>query len=66
MYRLMQPSDEAAVVALWQKERGDSAEFIKTALEKFAGAENITSEEPMETYDVVGPICESSDVFGKS
>ena len=24
-----------------QKERGDSAEFIKTALEKFAGAENI-------------------------
>lgn len=27
--------------------------------------ENITSEEPMETYDVVGPICESSDVFGK-
>ena len=28
MYRLMQPSDEAAVVALWQKERGDSAEFI--------------------------------------
>ena len=26
MYRLMQPSDEAAVVALWQKERGDSAE----------------------------------------
>ena len=41
MYRLMQPSDEAAVVALWQQERGDSAEFIKTALEKFAGAENI-------------------------
>ena len=41
MYRLMQPSDEAAVVAQWQKERGDSAEFIKTALEKFAGAENI-------------------------
>ena len=28
MYRLMQPSDEAAVVALWQKERGDSAEFF--------------------------------------
>ena len=28
--------------------------------------ENITSEEPMETYDVVGPICESSDVFGKA
>ena len=37
MYRLMQPSDEAAVVALWQKERGVSAEFINTALEMFAG-----------------------------
>ena len=28
--------------------------------------ENLTSEEPKETYDVVGPICESSDVFSKS
>lgn len=28
--------------------------------------ENITCEEPMETYDVVGPICESSDVFAKA
>ncbi|MDR0699056.1 MAG: diaminopimelate decarboxylase [Tannerella sp.] len=28
-------------------------------------AENITSDEPTDTYDVVGPICESSDVFGK-
>jgi diaminopimelate decarboxylase len=27
--------------------------------------ENITSEDTFETYDVVGPICESSDVFGK-
>lgn len=27
---------------------------------------NITSEEPEETYDVVGPVCESSDVFGKA
>ncbi len=27
--------------------------------------ENLTSCEPCETYDVVGPICESSDVFGK-
>ena len=25
--------------------------------------ENITSDEPYETYDIVGPICESSDVF---
>ena len=27
--------------------------------------QNLTSTEPVETYDVVGPICESSDVFGK-
>lgn len=27
---------------------------------------NISSTEPCETYDVVGPICESSDVFGKN
>ena len=27
--------------------------------------ENITSEEPTEAYDVVGPICESTDVFAK-
>jgi diaminopimelate decarboxylase len=26
---------------------------------------NLTSNEPEETYDVVGPICESSDVFEK-
>ena len=28
--------------------------------------ENISSKEEMENYDVVGPICESSDCFGKS
>ena len=27
--------------------------------------ENISSDEEVELYDVVGPICESSDVFGK-
>lgn len=27
--------------------------------------QNLTSSEAVETYDVVGPICESSDVFGK-
>ena len=41
MDRLMQPSEEAAVVALWQSERGDSAAFAKTALEQFAGVENV-------------------------
>ena len=28
--------------------------------------ENISSDEPCQTYDVVGPICESSDVFAKA
>ena len=28
--------------------------------------ENISSDDVMTTYDVVGPICESSDVFGKA
>ncbi len=28
--------------------------------------ENITSDLPAETYDIVGPICESSDVFAKA
>lgn len=28
--------------------------------------QNLTSDEPTETYDVVGPICESSDVFAKA
>lgn len=27
--------------------------------------ENLSSDAPLETYDVVGPICESSDVFEK-
>lgn len=28
--------------------------------------ENISSNDAIEAYDVVGPVCESSDVFGKS
>ena len=42
-------------------------ELIRPALyQAYHKMENITSEEPVETYDVVGPICESSDVFGKA
>ena len=42
-------------------------DLIRPALyQEYQKIENITSEEPMETYDVVGPICESSDVFGKA
>ena len=42
-------------------------DLIRPALyQAYHKIENITSEEPMAVYDVVGPICESSDVFGKS
>lgn len=42
-------------------------ELIRPALyQAFHKMENITSEAPIEAYDVVGPICESSDVFGKA
>lgn len=42
-------------------------DLIRPALyQAYHKMENITSEEPMEAYDVVGPICESSDVFGKA
>ena len=41
-------------------------DLIRPALyQAYHKIENITSDEPMETYDVVGPICESSDVFAK-
>ena len=41
-------------------------DLIRPALyQAYHKIENITSEEPVEQYDVVGPICESSDVFGK-
>ena len=42
-------------------------DLIRPALyQAYHKMENLTSEEPMEAYDVVGPICESSDVFGKA
>ena len=41
-------------------------DLIRPALyQAYHKIENITSEEPKETYDVVGPICESTDVFAK-
>ncbi|MCC8093984.1 MAG: diaminopimelate decarboxylase [Tannerellaceae bacterium] len=41
-------------------------ELIRPAMyDSYHRIENITSEETLEVYDVVGPICESSDVFGK-
>lgn len=57
--------------------RGESKEFvildagftdlIRPALyDAFHKIENITSDKSYKTYDVVGPICESSDCFAKS
>jgi len=41
-------------------------DLIRPALyQAYHKIENITSEESKETYDVVGPICESTDVFAK-
>ena len=41
-------------------------DLIRPALyQAYHKIENITSEEPVQIYDVVGPICESTDVFAK-
>lgn len=41
-------------------------ELIRPAMyDAYHRIENITSDEQLEIYDVVGPICESSDIFGK-
>lgn len=42
-------------------------DLIRPALyQAYHKIENISSNEPEETFDVVGPICESSDVFAKA
>ncbi len=42
-------------------------ELIRPALyQAYHKIENITSKEGIDFYDVVGPICESSDTFGKT
>lgn len=42
-------------------------DLIRPALyQAYHKIENISGEGPLCTYDVVGPICESSDVFGKA
>lgn len=41
-------------------------DLIRPALyEAYHKIENLTSDKPAEKYDVVGPVCESSDCFGK-
>jgi diaminopimelate decarboxylase len=42
-------------------------DLIRPALyQAYHKIENLTSDEAVEVYDVVGPICESSDVFSKA
>ena len=42
-------------------------ELIRPALyQAYHKIENLSSEGPVQAYDVVGPVCESSDVFGKA
>lgn len=46
---------------------GSMTELIRPALyHAFHRIQNISSSKPLERYDVVGPVCESSDVFGKA
>lgn len=46
---------------------GSMTELIRPALYgAYHRIENISSSEAEELYDVVGPVCESSDVFGKA
>lgn len=45
---------------------GGMSDLIRPALyDAHHEIQNLTSTDPVEKYDVVGPICESSDVFGK-
>ena len=46
---------------------GSMTELIRPALYKaYHRIENLSSDKPEEVYDVVGPVCESSDVFLKA
>ena len=46
---------------------GSMTELIRPALyHAYHQIEKLQEEGPMETYDVVGPVCESSDVFAKA
>ena len=53
MYRLMQPSDRAEILALWQRERGDGETFVTNAIERFAGVENVYVAEENDHIEAV-------------
>ena len=54
MYRLMQPEDKPAILALWQSQRKESEEFARKAIEQFAGEQNVyVAEENGEIAAVI-------------
>ena len=53
MYRLMQPSDWAEVLALWQAQCGDTEEFVRGAVERFAGVQNVYVAEENDHIEAV-------------
>lgn len=57
MYRLMQPSDWAEVLALWQAQRGDTEEFVRGAVERFAGCRMSTSRRKTTTLRLWHWLC---------
>ena len=57
MYRLMQPSDWAEVLALWQAQRGDTEEFVRGAVERFAGVQNVYVAEENDHIEAVALAC---------
>ena len=53
MYRLMQPEDKPAVLALWQSQRRESEEFAQKAIEQFAGEQNVYVAEEIDEIAAV-------------
>ena len=53
MYRLMQPSDWTEVLALWQAQRGDTEEFVRGVVERFAGVQNVYVAEENDHIEAV-------------
>ena len=52
MYRLMQPSDRAEILALWQREHGEDETFLANAIERFAGEQNVYVAEENDHIEV--------------
>ena len=53
MYCLMQPSDRAEILALWQREHGEDETFLANAIERFAGEQNVYVAEENDHIEAV-------------